>query len=101
MEEALVKFEQDYDYEKWLEEEVEPIVMKENLMRVESLDIKGRSKSRDARGGLVDEFGRTKLGGWSTPRTGWRICELHDGWLERVRSLSNIDQTCTSDRCMI
>ena len=32
---SLVKFEQDYDYEKWLEEEVEPIVMKENLMRVE------------------------------------------------------------------
>ena len=68
LEEALVKFEQDYDYEKWLEEEVEPIVMKENLLRVESLDIEDRAKSRDVRGGLSGRIWQNK--------TGW-VGELH------------------------
>ena len=84
LEEALVKFEQDYDYEKWLEEEVEPIVMKENLMRVESLDIQDRSKSRDARGGLGGRIWQNKTGwvGQLHAQVGESVNFMMDGWKE-------------------
>jgi hypothetical protein len=84
LEEALVKFEQDYDYEKWLEEEVEPIVMKENLMRVESLDIEERAKSRDARNGLGGRIWQNKTGwvGELHARVGESVNFMMDGWKE-------------------
>ena len=84
LEEALVKFEQDYDYEKWLEEEVEPIVMKENLMSVESLDIEKRAKTRDARGGLGGRIWQNKTGwvGELHAQVGESVNFMMDGWKE-------------------
>lgn len=84
LEEALVQFEQDYDYEKWLEEEVEPIVMKENLMRVESLDIEDRAKSRDVRGGLSGRIWQNKTGwvGGLNSQVGESVNFMMDGWKE-------------------
>lgn len=84
LEEALVKFEQDYDYEKWLEEEVEAIVMKENLMRVESLNIQERAKSRDARGGLGGRIWQNKTGwvGELHAQVGESVNFMMDGWKE-------------------
>ena len=92
LEEALVQFEQDYDYEKWLEEEVEPIVMKENLLRVESLDSEERAKCRDVRGGLSGRIWQNKTGwvGELHTQVGESVDFMMDGWKKLGRCPTEI-----------